>query len=130
MIIDGNWLAAGWTVPTASDSIQGDGVVCSWFNVVDGGGGLASGHSEFLDRAISSCLSIGDSVIAHRDGGGFPTDEQAGGGGSDDLQISRDIGNRGLLANQWGALLSAINSNDGDNVLRARIKVGEGDRIP
>ena len=35
-----------------------------------------------------------------------------------------------MLANQWRALLSAINSNDADNVLGARIKVGEGDGIP
>lgn len=54
-IIDGNRLAAGRTVPTASDGVQGDGVIFSRFNVVDGGCGLAPRHSKLLDRTVPAC---------------------------------------------------------------------------
>lgn len=55
-VINGNGLAACRAVPTASDSINGDGVVCSRFKTTDGSCRLAPRHSELLDRAISSCL--------------------------------------------------------------------------
>ena len=56
MIIDGNWPTAGWTVPTASDSVQGNGIICSGFDVVDGSCRLAPRHRELLDRAVPACM--------------------------------------------------------------------------
>ena len=46
-----------------------------------------------MAQSEHTCLSVGDPVIAHRDRGRFPADEQAAGGGSNDLQISWNIRN-------------------------------------
>lgn len=73
--------AGGRAVPSPCHSVDGDGVVCPWVQVRDGGLGLGAGDSELLSRAFSTCLSVGDPVVPHGDRGGVPADGDAGGAG-------------------------------------------------